>query len=58
MYTVFTRLTDGELLLVASRDNLDQAIHLARELKTNWPREYFVKDSEGHKFELDDRSLN
>jgi len=50
MYRVFTRLLDGELLLVASRDDIGQAVHLALELNASWPREYVVRDPQGNSF--------
>jgi len=33
MYSVFVQLGDGEFLRVASRDDLEQAVQLAGELK-------------------------
>jgi hypothetical protein len=50
MYTVFTRLLDGELILVASRDDVRQAVHLAQSLNASWPREYVVQDPQGNHF--------
>ena len=52
MYSVFTRLADGEFLFVASREELEQAAHLVRELHANWPNEYVVRDSEGNDIDL------
>lgn len=48
MYSIFTRLGDGEFLFVASRDKLEQAEQLARELKICWPHEFVVRDSKGN----------
>jgi len=45
MYTVFTKLGDGEFLYIASRDKLEQAIQLAEKLNAGWPRKYVVRDS-------------
>jgi hypothetical protein len=51
MYSVFTKLGDGEFLFVASRDELLQAANLVQELNANWPREYVVRDSKGNEIE-------
>ena len=48
MYSVFTKLGDGEFLFVASREELEQAAQLVQELNANWPHEYVVRDSEGN----------
>ena len=48
MYSVFTKLGNGEFLFIASRDKLEQAVHLVQELNANWPHEYVVRDSEGN----------
>jgi hypothetical protein len=55
MYSVFTKLGDGKLLFVASREELEQAAQLVRELSAvveelnaNWPNEYVVRDSKGN----------
>jgi hypothetical protein len=55
MYSVFTKLGDGKLLFVASREDLEQAAQLVRELSAvvqelnaNWPNEYVVRDSKGN----------
>jgi uncharacterized protein (DUF2249 family) len=47
MYSVFVQLDDGEFQHVASRNDLEQAIHLVEAFKTHWPHEYVVRDSEG-----------
>jgi hypothetical protein len=54
MISVLTKLGDGELIFVASRDQLGQARQLAQELNTGWPREYLVRDSEGRYVELNE----
>jgi len=48
VYNVFVRLGDGEFLLVASRDELEQAVQLMEELEASWRHEYVVRDSEGN----------
>ena len=47
MFSVLTRLEDGEVMFVASREQLGQATQLAQEFNASWPREYVVRDSEG-----------
>ena len=47
MFSVLTRLEDGEVMFVASREQLGQALQLALEFNASWPREYVVQDSEG-----------
>jgi hypothetical protein len=47
MFSVLTRLEDGEVIFVASREQLGQAMQLAQEFNASWPREYVVRDSEG-----------
>jgi hypothetical protein len=50
VYSVFRQLWNGELLHVASRDELEQAVQLVEKLKALWPGEgeYVVRDSEGN----------
>ncbi len=48
MYSVFTKLGDGEFLFVASREELKQAALLVQELNDNWPHEYVIRDSKGN----------
>lgn len=48
MYSVFTKLGDGDFLYVATRDNLEQAVQLADALNASWPRDYVVRDSQGN----------
>ena len=47
MYCVLVQLDNGELRVVASRDDLEEAVQLIEELNAYWPRTYFVRDSEG-----------
>ena len=54
VYSVFTKLGDGEFLYIASRDDLKQAVQLVKELDTNWPHEYVVRDSMGNDVDLTD----
>jgi hypothetical protein len=58
MFSVLTRLGDGELIFVASRDQLGQARQLVQELNTGWPREYVVRNSEGRDVEADEIPSN
>jgi hypothetical protein len=51
MFSVLTRLEDGEVIFVASREQLGQAMQLAQDLNASWPREYVVRDSEGKNVE-------
>jgi len=48
VYSVFTKLGDGEFLFVASREELEQAAQLVQELNANWPHEYVIRDSKGN----------
>jgi len=50
MYSVFTKLGEGEFLFVASRDKLEQAAQLVQKLNATWPREYLIRDSKGNQF--------
>ena len=52
MYSVFRQVENGEFLHVACRDDLALAVQLVRELKTFWPAEYVVRDSEGNDVDL------
>jgi hypothetical protein len=44
-YKIFRKLETGELLLVASFDDLDQAKQLVESLNEHWPADYSVQDS-------------
>jgi hypothetical protein len=48
MYSVFTKLGNGEFLFVASREELEQAAQLVQELNVNRPHAYVVRDSKGN----------
>jgi hypothetical protein len=54
MYSVFTKLNDGEFLFVASREELEQAERLIKGLGAHWPNEYVIRDSEGNDVQADD----
>jgi len=43
MYRVFRKLQHGESLHVASRDELERAVKLVRELSSLWPGQYLIK---------------
>jgi len=47
VFSIFTKLGDGEFLFVASREELKLAALLVQELNANWPNEYVVRDSQG-----------
>jgi hypothetical protein len=52
MYSVFTKLRDGEFLLIDYRDDCRQAVQLVEELNANWPHKYVVRDSMGNEVDL------
>lgn len=52
MYQVMAQLDDGEFLIVAYRDNLEEAAELIEGLNSYWPREYLVCDSQGNEVDL------
>ena len=52
MYCIFRQLENGELVHVASRDQLEQAVKLVEALREGFPGEYAVRDSEGNDMEL------
>jgi hypothetical protein len=54
MFSIFTRLENGEFIFVASCKQLGEAQHLVQELNDVWPREYEVRDSEGKSVELNE----
>jgi hypothetical protein len=54
VYSVFTKLADGEFLYVASRDDFEQAVRIAEDLNVEWPREYVVRDPMGNDVDLKD----
>jgi hypothetical protein len=53
MYSVFTKLSDGEFLFQASRGELEQAASLIEGLAAYWPNEYVIRDSEGNEVQTD-----
>jgi hypothetical protein len=56
MYSVFTKLGDGEFIFVASRDRLDEALQLSKDLNEFWPNEYVIRDSKGRDVDPEERS--
>jgi hypothetical protein len=48
VYRVFRQLENGELVHVASRDQLEQAVTLVEALNDAFPGEYVLRDSEGN----------
>ena len=52
MYRIFVQLDDREFVIVACRDELQEAVHLIEGLSNYWPREYVVRDSEGHDVDI------
>jgi hypothetical protein len=48
MYSVFTKRGDSEFLFVASREELEQAMQLAKSIDASWPHEYVGLDSLGN----------
>jgi hypothetical protein len=55
VYRVFRQIENGELIHVASRDQLEQAVTLVEALSEGFPGEYVVRDSEGNNIELPER---
>jgi CBS domain-containing protein len=47
VYRVSKKLENGESLHVASRDELERAVKLVRDLKSIWPGRYLIKLSSG-----------
>ena len=45
IYKVFRKLETGELLPLASFEDLDRAKQLIASLEEHWPGDYFVMDS-------------
>jgi hypothetical protein len=54
MYSVFTKLADGDFLLVASFDELKQAARLVADFNESFPHEYLVRDSKGNNISLNE----
>lgn len=44
-YDILRKLENGEILWIASRNDLRQARHLVGSLNFYWPAEYIVRDS-------------
>jgi hypothetical protein len=55
MYHVFRQLASGELMHVASRDQLEGAAELVEALRADFPGEYVVRDSDENDIELPER---
>jgi hypothetical protein len=43
-YRVFRKLPNGERIVVASRNEMDQVTQLVNSLKEHWPGDYTVED--------------
>jgi hypothetical protein len=56
MYRLFTKLADGEFIYVASRDRLDGALQLSRDLNEFWPNEYVIRDSKDQDIDPEESS--
>jgi hypothetical protein len=52
MFRAMVQINDGDLLLVAHRDSLEEAARLIEELSTYWPRKYVVLDSSGNEVDF------
>ena len=48
MYSLFRQFKNGELLHVASYDEVEQVMQLVKAFKAHWPGGYLVRDSEGN----------
>lgn len=42
-FNIFRKFEDGEILLIAWRQDMEQAEQLAREFMENWPGEYGIQ---------------
>jgi hypothetical protein len=56
MFSVFTKLCDGEFIYVASRARLDEALQLSRDLNEFWPNEYVIRNSKGQDVDMEESS--
>jgi hypothetical protein len=57
-YDILRKLENGEVLSVASRNNLTEAKRLAESLNSYWPAEYIVREVEsGAEIHLKNESL-
>jgi hypothetical protein len=52
MYSVFTKLGDGDFLFIVSFEKLKEAAQLVEKFNTNFPLEYVVRDSKGNDVSL------
>ena len=52
MYRVFRQLENGELVHVAWRDQLEQAVTLVEAFRDGFPGEYLVRDSNENDIQL------
>lgn len=52
MYQIFVQMDGGEFMVVASRDQLRDAVQLVQGLNAYWPRQYVLRDSEGNILDL------
>ena len=48
MYSIFTKLGDGQFLLVASRNEFERAAELVKNFNAYWPNEYVIRDPKGN----------
>lgn len=48
MFTMFRQLEKDEFLLVASREEIEDALQLKQAFNTDWPGEYVIRDAEGN----------
>ena len=48
MFNIFVKLSEFGFIFVASREELEQANQLVKELKASWPHEYVIRDSQGN----------
>jgi hypothetical protein len=55
VYRVFRQLEGGELIHVASRDQLEGAAELVEALRADFPGEYLVRDCEENDIELPEK---
>jgi hypothetical protein len=57
-YDILRKLENGEMLPIATRNNLTEAKHLAESLNSYWPAEYIVREvASGAEIHLKNGSL-
>jgi len=57
-YDILRRLESGEVLAIASRNDLTEARNLAESLNSYWPAEYIVREvASGRELHLKNGSL-